>query len=131
MNLEEALRAHLLTVPEVVALVGTRVYVAVLPQTVVLPAITYQRISSPPVTHRGDPTLTQVRMQVDGWAEGLLSNYDTASALRAAIRAGMKTFRREAAPRVTKAILRDKRDLRDPASNRWRVSLDFMIWVEE
>lgn len=125
MNLEAALRAHLLA--QLGALVGTRVYIVGLPQGVTLPALTFQRISTPVLQHKGDSDFAKVRMQIDAYA----ADYAGTAQLRAAIRGAMKTFKRGASPRVDKALLHDMRDLFDPNINRWRVSMDFYIWVDE
>ena len=127
MNLEVALRAHLRTVPALAALVGTRIYPRRLPQSVTLPAITIQRISTGVVQHKGNSHLDRVRVQVDGWAD----DYAGAEALQKEIRAGMETFKRQSNPRVARTFLRNARDLDNPDINRYRASMDFMIWVNE
>lgn len=78
MSAEEAVRAVLLADPTVAALVGDRVYPMHLPQTCVLPAIVYQRISTVgSIDLGGDTGLSRIRLQVTHWAEG----FDAARAL--------------------------------------------------
>lgn len=127
MTLEEALRTYLVNDTAVGALVGGRVSTQTMPQDGQLPAITFQRISTAPLNHRADGDFGQVRMQVDGWA----SNYQGTMALRTALRDAMKGFTRSAAPRVDGTRMHDARDLRDPETDRWRISMDFMIWTDE
>lgn len=124
MTLEEALRAHLIAHSGLSALVGSRVYPVQVPQNVTLPAMSYQRISTAPTQHRNQPVHGRVRMQLDGWA----SNYAAAVELRTQMRAAMETFQRGSAPRVDAALLQDDRDLREPDSDRWRVSMDYFLF---
>lgn len=124
MTLEEALRAHLIAHPGLSALVGSRVYPVQVPQNVTLPAITYQRISTVPTQHRNQPVHGRVRMQLDGWT----TSYGSAVELRIQMRAAMETFQRDSAPRVDAALLQDDRDLREPDSDRWRVSMDYFLF---
>jgi hypothetical protein len=125
VNLESALRAYLIAVLN--AQVGSRVYLMALPQKVTLPALTYQRISSPVVQHRDDSDFAKVRMQIDGWAD----DYAGTEVLYNATRIAMKTFKRASDPRVDKALFHDMRPLYDPDIKRWRASMDYMIFVDE
>jgi hypothetical protein len=125
MTLEEALRDYLIDHAGITALVGTRVYPLLVAQSTAMPAISYQRISTDPTQHRGGTAHERVRIQIDGWA----ATYGGAIALREEIRAAMATFTRSADPRVDVALLQDARDLRDPDSQRWRVSMDYFIWA--
>jgi Protein of unknown function (DUF3168) len=129
MTLEEALKAQLATYPGLNALIGSRVYAMGLSETAILPAVTFQRISSVAVNHRGPnvPKLGRVRFQVDGWS----TTYHEAVSLRAQIRGALTHWQKTAAPRVDITLLQDDRDLNDPATDRFRASLDFMLIAEE
>lgn len=127
MDIEQALRAHLLAHVGLAALVGSRVYPLLVPKDAALPAVTYQRISTVPTQHRGSVEHGRIRMQIDGWA----GSFGGAVALREQIRDAMAQFRRTAAPRVDVALLQDDRDLREPDSERWRASMDYMIYSTE
>ncbi len=64
MVIEEALVAHLLANAGVIAYVGNRIYPLVIPEGVELPAIAYQRISTPrESTHSGPSGLASPRFQ--------------------------------------------------------------------
>ncbi len=127
MSIETALQAHLITHPGLSALVGTRVYPTQLPGNVTLPAVTYQRISTTPTQHRSHAEHGRIRLQIDGWA----TTYGGTVALREQIRDAMATFTRPANPRVDVALLQDDRDLREPDSERWRVSMDYFLFSTE
>lgn len=127
MTLEEALKAQLVNHAPLNALISGRVYPLVLSETAILPAVTYQRIATVAVKHRSGYGLEQVRYQIDGWS----TKYSEASALRKEIRNAMFVFVRPSAPRVEAALFLDDRDLREPATARFRASIDFMIWADE
>ncbi len=70
MNAETALRVALLADPAIAALVGTRVYPMELPQNPTLPAIVYQRISTPGETPmlKHAQVAPRIRIQLSLWA---------------------------------------------------------------
>jgi hypothetical protein len=127
MTLEDALYMQLTSYSPLNALIGGRVYALVLNEKVVLPAITYQRISTGAIKHRSGYGLEQVRFQIDGWS----MQYPEAVTLRKEIRNAMFVFTRPSAPRVDATLFLDDRDLREPATARFRASIDFMIWADE
>ena len=66
MPIEPALRAYVLADPAVSALIGTRWYPVVLPQSTAFPAVTYQRITTTRVgSHHGPSGLAAARFQID------------------------------------------------------------------
>lgn len=83
MTAAEAIRARLLSLPAVTALVGTRVYNQKLPQNLTQPSILVQRVSSAHGMHaRGGVSISRARVQVDAiTAEG--SGYDHVAAATA------------------------------------------------
>lgn len=89
---EEALRARLVAVAGITALVGSspaRVYPVKLPQSATLPAITYQRISTVRENAMGaDPGIARARFQVTSWA----TSYSGVKALSEAVRAGLQRY---------------------------------------
>lgn len=116
MSIESTLYSHL------VANTSVKVYPAQLPQQATLPAITYTRISTAVIQHRGSakPTFSRPRFQIDCWAD----SYTGASNLRATVRTAMGTLSKV-------ALLQDDRDIVEAAVGRWRASLDYYIWHEE
>jgi len=135
MTLEEAVHEQLTTFPGLASLIDDRALPMSLKKTTVLPAVTYQRIDSPPILHRGragqgpesGSKTSKARFQVDGWAR----SYDEAVALRKQIRAALTGWSKEVAPRVDRTLLKDDRDLSEPTNGRHRASLDFEMWAEE
>lgn len=127
--IEAALFGHLSTEAGLSALVGTRVFPIQLPQGATLPAVTFQRISTRPLTHRSSttPTYSRPRFQFGCWA----SSFDGAVALRAALRAAMGTVAQASSPRIDVALLQDDRDVVEATPGRWVASLDYFIWHRE
>src|SRR3954470_13916686 len=102
MTIEEALKAQLVGYTGLNALISGRVYALVLTETATLPAVTYQRISTSPLNHRGaPPRLGRVRFQVDGWS----TTYSQAVSLRAQIRGALTHWQNTSAPRVDVSFL--------------------------
>lgn len=123
------LHAHLAGYPGLNALIGTRVYPVQLPNTAVMPAVTYQRIDTMPMQHRSSRRANygRPRFQIDGWA----TSYSGAVTLRAQIREAMGDFIKDADPRIDVALLKDDRDIVESSPGRWRCSLDYHIWSED
>lgn len=82
MSASEIIRARLLAIPAVTALVGTRIYNLVLPSNLdTFPAVRVQRISDVEVTHlRGVGALHTARVQVDAFGLSLADVLDVDSA---------------------------------------------------
>ena len=115
--IEQTLVAVLKNNSAVSALVGTRIRPLTLGQDEPLPAVVYQRVSTVPVTSLdGDSGVDAVRIQVSCWAETYSGARALASAVRAAVTAGMVA--------VTEMDIDD----RDEATQHYRVILDFRIW---
>lgn len=87
MTPEEAVTSRLMAMTAVTALVGTRVYMLVLPQHPTLPAVRVQRIDGLRGQHlRGPDGVTRTRVQVDAYADaGGADGYGSVTALAAAI----------------------------------------------
>lgn len=129
MSIEAALRDHLSTYPALVALVGSRVHPLQLPQDSELPAVTYTRISTQPLTHRSNrkPTYGRPRFQLDAWAETSV----IASQVREAIREAMGDFAQDGPPRVDVALLQNDQTVFEAEPARFRAILDYFVWTEE
>lgn len=128
-DVSQALHSHLVSYAELNALIGTRVYPVQLPETVTLPAVTYQRIDTLSVQHRSRrrSTYGRPRFQIDGWA----ASYKSAMAVRQQIRNAMGEFTSPGDPRIDVAMQKDDRDIFESSPGRWRCSLDYQIWNEE
>lgn len=129
MTLEEGLRTYTLAGSAVAALVGTRMYPRMLPQSPTLPALVYQRIDTRREhEHAGPDGLPRPRMQITCWAPLPLSAAGLASAVRQrldGVRATMGTVV------VESCLLVGERDVSDPEPGRYGVALDFMIQYQE
>lgn len=88
--IEEALYSQLTGNAGVTAIAGTRVYPAMLPQNVTLPAISYVRVDTVSVqSHSGNSGLARARFQISAWA----STFTVARNLAEKIRLALESFR--------------------------------------
>jgi hypothetical protein len=139
VTVDTAIRARLLSLAPIVALVNARVFTLVLPQGVTLPAIRVQRISQvEPMHFRGPVNVYQARVQVDSVGVTKAS----VDALDAAVQgdglghyaSGLKGFKGSiGSPAfVIRAILpADVRDLYDAEELRqFKISRDFFVHFE-
>jgi hypothetical protein len=125
MTVEEAVVARLGASPGVTALVATRIYPMLMPQTAPLPAVTYQRISTERVQGlRGSLGLIDPRVQVDSWAE----TYGTAKRVAEQVRLALDGY---TTPGGLFSMILAERDLLEEDGLRHRVSQDYSIWAPE
>jgi len=109
----------------VTALVSTRIYPVVLPQTPTYPALVYQRISGPP--RSGSSTFRQSRYQVDCWANGA-TGYGDATALAAAVVAAAEDYTAGAQlPAIRGTYTANLLDDYDPDIEAYRVIVDLIV----
>jgi hypothetical protein len=102
----------------VAALIGTRIYPLLMPESVLLPAIVYQTVATTPQNgFSGNHGLDNVRVQVDCWADSL----PAAQALAAAVRPAMAVAPLYGLPLLA---LEDY----DSTTQMYRVIQDFSIW---
>ena len=127
MTIEEAIRAQLTSYSGLTALIGDRALAVNINETTALPAVTFQRISTVSLHHRGGYGLQSIRFQIDGWAKTLTA----AVALRAQIRAALAGYVNASSPRVDATLLQDDRDLREAEAGKYRASMDFVFWATE
>lgn len=135
-HLEVALFSRLSTFAGLTALVGTRVYPAPLPQSAVLPAVTFRKIDGPRVSAMGSDTgLTHPRYQIDCFAETTTGKTALLGALdlAAQVRAALQRFRGTVAGVVIQdCFIADERDIeRDPLTAVRGRSLDLIVWAVE
>lgn len=87
--IEADVRTYLLADATVAALIDERVYPVSLPQTAVLPAVTYQRVfGTEGITHQGPSGLERTRIQFDCWA----TTYAEATALAEAVTDALRVY---------------------------------------
>ena len=134
-----ALRDRLLTVPEVTALVGTRIYALEFPQSLTAPALRLfevDRIS--PMQLRGDVAIRRARVQIDAVVrDGGTDPYGAAHALADAVRgdlrsgaaSGLVGFRGDLSGIPIDGILAaDEREMYDAETHLVRIEQDVLIW---
>lgn len=116
------LRSWLLANSDVAALT-TRISPAPLPQSAVLPAITYQRVDGKPlVSHGGNSGISRPRFQLDCWA----ADYAGADALAIAVSAALS-----ARQWTNQSFVDADRDMPDPETGNYRRIVDVFIWHKE
>ena len=123
--MEAALHTLLSTDVGVGAIVGlsasARIYPLLMPQGGALPAVTYQRISTPRIDTAsllGNNARVRCRMQVDCWA----STFAQAKALADAVRAAMT------ASSTFTALAVDERHTYEDDTRIYRASADYSCW---
>lgn len=116
MSIATLLYSQLVGTSGVTALVGTRVYPVTLPQTPVLPAISYQRVSN--TEQNGTSTLRTTRYQVDCWAV----SYSAVQGLAAAVKTALEEWTSGSSVKMTEVI--NEIDDYEPDSGLYRVSID-------
>jgi hypothetical protein len=137
MSPEDAVRARLLDLVDVTALVAARVYMLKLPQGVTLPAVRVQIIDEIDETHlRGAGGMAAARVQVDAYvAEAGGDPYGTSLALANAIAgdgggSGLSGWTGAIAGVFVAAIFRLDRDASYEAAELrlLRMRQDFRVW---
>lgn len=123
--LGEAIFAHLTSAPSVSALVASRVYPVMLPQDPVLPCITYQMIAEPRVHALDGASAPSPYVQLDCWA----TTYFAAGGLADAVSGVLDSFRGTLGGSlyVSACRQRSRRELYEPETKEFRISLDFSI----
>jgi len=138
MQVEEAIRSHLEAQAAIAALVRTRVFVEMLPQSVRYPAIRVKLVSDPKEHGlRGLITPTRSRIQVDSYQDEASEDaYGTANRVAEAVFDAIDGKRftiGDGSPPdliVTAAIEVDRRSLTEQARDLQlvRISQDFYVW---
>jgi len=133
MTPSATIKGRLAGITAVTTLVGTRVYVDLLPQKPTLPAIRVQRISELEDAHlRGARAIRRARVQVDAIAASL----ETATAVSDAAHgdgagSGLAGFEGEISGQRVMAVLPSdtRSDYEGDELRQWRVSRDYIVWM--
>jgi hypothetical protein len=127
--IEAGLHAHLSADAGVAALVGTRIYPLLLPQSATYPALTYSRVSGPRLDDLdGDAGLAHPAFQVTAWAPTYKAAKETAAAVRLALRGYRGPM---GAADVADVRMIGDFDLYDQEAKVFHVAADFEIWHAE
>jgi hypothetical protein len=128
MTIEEAVYNYLLGITAITDIVSTRIYPAVLPQGVDLPALTYMQISNP-VHH--DVDIAYPRMQISSWAE----NYADVKSLFYAVKEAMQRYKGvmggASGVKVSQVVFLDSFDAYNQATGIWHIPSDYKIIYRE
>ncbi len=132
ITIEEGLVYHLKAAAAIIALVSDRVYPNKLPQTVAMPCITIQRISTPRVHSHDTSGATGTaypRIQFDAWGTTYASCKAVTDAIRATINGYRGTMGAGAtAVTVQGALVDDERYDNSPDTGLHRIMSDYIVW---
>ena len=129
-DLNEAIVTKLTGHAGLLALIGARVTPSQLAQRPTLPALTYFRVSTQHVQHRGNggySALRRPRYQFDCWGDTLKQ----ARAVAEALHDCLATFAQASNPRIDVALAANDFEDYEPEPARWRVIVDAFIWSQE
>jgi hypothetical protein len=134
ITIEEGLYNRLSTYSGLTTLISTRVYPLKLPQTVTLPAITYQRISTPrELTHdQKAGGLALPRFQFNCWGTTFSSVKAVVKQLRECLNGFSGTFGSGANTVAVGGVLSaNEIDFNDPDSGLYWTAVDYFIYHQE
>ena len=135
MTIEEGLAAFLKANTGIAALVGDRVYLNKLPQTVTPPALTFRRVDGPRVnTHdvSGSAGTAHPRFQFDAWGVTSASCKAVTDAVRSALQGYHGAMGTGAtAVTVQGALLQNEQPDDFSDAGLMRYYSDYIIWHEE
>jgi len=111
------------------ALVGTRIYPLILPQSPTLPAVTYQRTDGPrDHCMDADSNVASPRFAFDSWA----STYAGAKAVATQVREALQRWAdADTDPVVLDSLIESDEDLYEPDTGMYHVRSDWTIWHYE
>lgn len=131
---EVALRARLLAVAGVSALVGTRVYPVILPQNPTFPAITYQRIGGRRESSFAGPIgLAGPLYRLDCWGGAAGTGYAAAKGLANAVRLALDGWKGVVSGITVQACFLDgePEDIFEDEVGVHRVAMEVRMWWNE
>ena len=132
MVIEEAIYTYLSNHAGLTALVSTRIHPLIMPQSTVLPAVTFSKVSGPRVhAMQQDAGLAYPRFQVSCWGATYKSAKDVAAQVRAALQDFKGTMGGVGGVVVSGVFIQDENDLYEPGTQVYHIALDFVIWHEE
>ena len=105
--------------------IDDRLYPLLLPQKVELPAVTYQRISTPRLHEFEQSFMPHPRFQFNCWAESFPRAKDVAAQVLAALDVYIGSMGDET---VRASIIDGERDMYDPATGIWNSIVEAVIW---
>ncbi len=131
--IEMAVRDRLINDATLGPLIGQRVYPLVLPHNAALPAIVYQRISTPRITNQqGSSGLARPRLQLKSWATTFEAAYAVADAVRRSLD-GFRGSLGSASGNIGGVAIRSDNEFADydPDMQLHCILQDYLIWHNE
>lgn len=124
MSLESTLYSTMTADLGITTLVSTRIYPLRAPQPVTRPYITYQRITTNPVSSlNGNMYTVKATIQIDAWADSYATARDIYDAVKAYLMSDPAG--------IAAALLIDSRDFYEQETRLYRASLDASIIYHE
>ena len=128
MTIEAVLFTRLSTFAGLAALVSTRVYPLAAPQNVVLPYLTYRRVSSVRTSAFGsDTNNVTARFQIDVWAASFASARNVAEQVTLA----MQRWRNTTGTVVDDTFIENQIDLYEPEIDTFHIAVDIRTHYRE
>jgi len=124
MDIEQALVAHLLSDEKITSIIQDRLFPLAVPQDEDVPAIVYQRISSPRTLTLTGESASNPRIQLSCYAK----TFGQAKQMAITLYNSLDFFRGELGNKTKSAVLMaDSRDDYEPETGRYRCDVDFFI----
>jgi hypothetical protein len=135
MTIESALYSHLSTKASITALVSTRIYPQVAPESATYPFITYTVLSESHDHSMGGATgLTNPTIQIDAWADTIANRVAVSEAIRNALDGFTGNMGTENLS-IRNCFLQNRANFNENTTEgktpTWRSSMDFSIWHVE
>lgn len=131
MRLEEGLYAALIADSAVNGVISGRAYLEQMPQSATFPAIVFNRISTTQGSLLDEVnTHTEIRMQIDCWADTLSAAYDLSYKVRTLL-SGFRGDLEGVAVQGCKFDGEQNSSLIDGDEKQRRVITDFTFWLHE
>lgn len=124
MDIEQALVAHLLSDEKITSIIQDRLFPLAVPQDEDVPAIVYQRISSPRTLTLTGESASNPRIQLSCYAK----TFGQAKQMAITLYNSLDFFRGKLGNKTKSAVLmEDSRDDYEPETGRYRCDVDFFI----
>ena len=124
MDIEAALASYLMDDPNIKGLIGENLYGLAIPQNKDVPAVVYQRVSTPRTLSLTGESASNPRIQFSCYAK----NYGQTKQIAIQLHKSLDYFRGTLGGGVKAAILMaDSRDDYEPDTGRYRCDVDFFV----
>lgn len=124
IEIEAALVSHLLADQRVTTIIGSNLFPLAIPLDKDVPAVVFQRISSPRTLSLGGSSANNPRIQFSCYAK----TFSLAKEIATVVYESLDTFRGMLGGQVRAAVLMaDSRDDYEPDTGRYRCDIDFFV----